>query len=186
MLPTGAGLQREIDTGGIAPSVAAFVTPKSVLISGFDSKQRQQFVIVDVDSGARRALPPPNVRPLLLRPSPDGKRVIVMALSSPPSLLSIDSGKLEPIAGLDALDVAYQWMSDGKSMLVGKFGEFPMHIDRFDLATRARQHVVTIATPDPNGVFSINAIASTPDGKTHAYSYLRVLTSTLYVIDGLR
>ena len=50
----------------------------------------------------------------------------------------------------------------------------------------ARSPVATVSTSDPNGVFSIDTINATPDGKTFVYSYLRVLTSSLYVIDGLR
>jgi len=186
LLPTGAGLQREINTGGIDPVRATFLTPKSLLLSGFDAKQQQQLVVIDVDSGARRVLPPPGFRPYFLRASPDGKRVLLAATTRAPSILSIDTGKIEPIAGLDAADAAYEWASDGKSLLVGKLGEFPATIDLFDPATRTRQRLATLTTGDPNGVFSIDTVASTPDGKTHVYSYLRVLTSTLYVIDGLR
>jgi Tol biopolymer transport system component len=186
LLPTGTGLPREINTGGIVPSVVAFLTPKSLLISGVDGKQKQQLAVVDLVSGARRALTPPEVSPVTLAPSPDGKRVIISSANAPPSTLSIDNGRIEPIAGLDATDYAYQWASDGKSIFTAKTGQFPYEISRYDPSTRSRQIVATISTPDPNGVFSIENIATTPDGKTIAYSYLRVLTSTLYVVDGLR
>ena len=88
--------------------------------------------------------------------------------------------------GLDATDAPIQWTPDGKAVFTGNPGAFPLEVKRLDLSSGVRTTVATVSTSDPNGVFSIDSITATPDGKTFVYSYLRVLTSSLYVIDGLR
>ena len=186
LLPTGAGLQREIDTGSLGAYAAAFLTPKSLLVLGFDENQRQeQIVLIDIDSGKRRIVTT-GVRPVLMRANRDASRVTLGFLNARPLMLTMATGKVEPIEGLEIGDFPYQWTTDQRGLFIGKVGQFPAPVDLFDLATHTRTHVTSISTPDPNGVFNIDTIASTADGKTHAYSYLRVLTSTLYVVDGLR
>ena len=101
-------------------------------------------------------------------------------------MMSITSGVAKPIDGLQADDFPYQWSSDGTSLFIRRVGAFPVTISEFDLATKTRRAIATITTRDPNGVDGVSALQSTPDGKIHAYSYLRGLTSTLYVVDGLR
>ena len=40
--------------------------------------------------------------------------------------------------------------------------------------------------PDPTGVHDVNALRVTRDGRSYAYSYLRVLYSDLYLMEGVK
>jgi hypothetical protein len=64
-------------------------------------------------------------------------------------------------------------------------GQVPARIHRIDLASGRRELWRTIAPADAAGVFSITSFVLTPDGRSYAYSFSRVL-SDLYVVDGVR
>jgi eukaryotic-like serine/threonine-protein kinase len=61
----------------------------------------------------------------------------------------------------------------------------PAKIERVDLATGRREPWKEIAPADPAGVQSNAGIKFSADGKSYAYSTLRIL-SDLYVVDGLK
>ena len=61
---------------------------------------------------------------------------------------------------------------------------FPAHVSLLDVRTGERKPWLNTMPPDPAGLLYANLFL-TPDGKSYAYRYRRVL-STLYVTDGLR
>jgi hypothetical protein len=61
----------------------------------------------------------------------------------------------------------------------------PAPVHEIDLPTGSRRLWKTLVPPDPAGVYSIDDLRITPDGRTYFYSYRRVL-SELYVAHNLR
>ena len=61
----------------------------------------------------------------------------------------------------------------------------PAHVVRFDLATGKEETYRDLMTPDPTGVVDLFGVRVTPDGRSYASSYGRIL-SDLYVVEGLK
>jgi hypothetical protein len=74
--------------------------------------------------------------------------------------------------------------ADGKNLLVAMPG-IPAKIARVDLATGRRELWKEISPADPAGVQSFAGLKFSADGKSYAYSVLRII-SDLYVVDGLK
>ena len=60
-----------------------------------------------------------------------------------------------------------------------------MTIRKFDLQTGRTELVKTLVPPDTAGVQTIAAPIITRDGRTYAYTYIRLL-GDLYIADGLK
>ena len=56
---------------------------------------------------------------------------------------------------------------------------------RLDLATGRKEPWLEVRPPDPAGVCAFVSLVLTPDGKSYAYTYGRLLTD-LYLVEGLR
>jgi len=76
------------------------------------------------------------------------------------------------------------FLPDHKSVLVMKY-EVPAKVTRVDLATGRRDPWMEIMPSDPAGVQSIPDVKFSADGKSYAYSAVRLM-SDLYVVGGLK
>lgn len=74
---------------------------------------------------------------------------------------------------------------DGRVLYVSRPEGLPAKIFRLDMATGERVLWKEIAPSDPAGVFGIDPILLTRDGKAYVYSYRRLLTD-LYLVEGLK
>ncbi len=77
------------------------------------------------------------------------------------------------------------WTPDGKSLYVGRRGEYPARIFRLDLASGKRELWKELSPPDPAGISNVAPPAIADDGMTYAYSYNRIL-SDLFLAEGLK
>ncbi len=59
-------------------------------------------------------------------------------------------------------------------------------ITTLDVASLVRKTWREIAPPDPASVTDVPRLAFAPDGSAYAYTYRRVLTSDLFVVEGLK
>jgi len=75
-------------------------------------------------------------------------------------------------------------MPDGKSVLAITH-DVPAKVTRVDIATGRRDPWLEIMPADPAGAQSIPDVKFSADGKSYAYSVVRLL-SDLYVLDGLK
>ena len=78
-----------------------------------------------------------------------------------------------------------RWTSDARSVFVGHGQKLPAIIEKVDLATGQRTPWKEITPPDPSGITGAVSMLITPDGKTYAYTYRRVL-SDLYRVSHLQ
>jgi hypothetical protein len=100
-------------------------------------------------------------------------------------LFPVDGGDAEPIPDLAAEEELIGWSEDGLALFVARPGDVPAVIERFVLATKERAPFARIEPADRAGIVAINSIQVTPDGKSYAYRYFRVL-SDLYLVEGLK
>ncbi len=184
LLPTGVGEPRPLTDDKMDHFAPAWLPDnKSIVFTAASPGHAQRTYFMDIEGGTPRPLTPEGVAGT--RVTPDGKY-----------LLARDSKRalwLYPIAGgdprkadvtLNADDNVIAFSQDGKSLLVTSAG-IPRKVAWVDLATSQRQPWKDIAPADPAGAQSIPVLKFSADGKSYAYSTLRVL-SDLYVVDGLK
>ena len=185
LLPTGVGESRQLTDDKTDHFGAAWLPDgKSVIFSvAEEAGHAARTYLQDLQGGAPRVLTPEGITGALI--TPDGK-----------SLLAIDAKRqrwLYPIAGGEAQKFSLAVSPDerivgffdgGKSVLLRTRG-IPLKITRVDLATGHREPWKEILPADPAGAQSIPVLKFSADGKSYAYSTLRVL-SDLYVVDGLK
>jgi len=105
---------------------------------------------------------------------PDDRWAIYSFAGAPPRLLP----------GIDPKDEIVQWSADGEILYTTRYGELPMKVYRYRIATATRELWKEITPAERAGLVRIENLAITPDGNSYAYSYNRVLASDLYAVSG--
>jgi eukaryotic-like serine/threonine-protein kinase len=186
LLPTGAGESRPLTHDNINHmSTRWFPDGKRLLFAGDEPGKGVRLYVQDIDGGSPKAVTGEGVNASQFAISPDGKQVVFVAPDQKPSLLSLDSGEVRAIAGLEVEDVPINWAADGRSIFVYRLGEVPAKVDKLDLATGHRQPWKQLVPPDVSGVTDISAILITPDGNNYVYEYGRTL-SDLYLVNDVK
>ena len=78
-----------------------------------------------------------------------------------------------------------QWHASGKALFVADLSALPAKVWLMDLATGRRTPWKDLGPADHAGVDQVKGLAITPDGRSVAYSFIRTLTSDLYVTEPL-
>jgi hypothetical protein len=78
------------------------------------------------------------------------------------------------------------WRPGGRGILVARRGEIPRHVWAVDLETGERRSWRVVMPAEPTGVANIGAVRVAADEKSYVYEYARVLSSYLFVADGIR
>jgi hypothetical protein len=73
---------------------------------------------------------------------------------------------------------------DGRSLFVWK-RDLPARVYRIDLETGKRELWKELMPVDPGGVERISNVVVTPDARSYAYTFSRLL-SDLFVVEGLK
>jgi Tol biopolymer transport system component len=184
LLPTGVGEPRQLTLDEADHRSAAWLPDsKSIVFTAADPGHDPRTYVLDIQGGKPRVLTPEGTSGSQV--TPEGNHVVVQDLKHQVWLYPIAGGDPQKLAfALGADEVAIGFSADGKSLLVTMPG-IPMKIALVDLATGHSEVWREIALADPAGAQSITSIHFSADGKSYAYSTLRVL-SDLYVVDGLK
>jgi dipeptidyl aminopeptidase/acylaminoacyl peptidase len=186
LLPTGSGESKQLTHDQINHLDARwFPDGKRLLFSGDEPGKGVRLYVQDMNGGPAKPVTNEGVNGSLIAISPDGKQVAMVGPDQKPSLLTIDSGELKPIPGLEVGDAPIAWTSDGRSLFVYRLGEVPATVNRLDLATNRKQLWKQLVPPDVSGVTDISAILITSDGNNYVYEYGRTL-SDLYLVNDLK
>jgi len=185
-LPTGTGQSRTIATRGLAVESASwFPDGKRILLTASEPQRGVRLYILDSSEAQPRALSPLGYRAPPRSISPDGRLATVIGPDQKRYLYPLSGGEPSPIPGLEDAESAMGWTRDGKSLYVGRRGEYPSRIFLLDLATGKRQLWKELSPPDASGISNVAPPAIAGDGQTYAYSYNRIL-SDLFLADGLK
>ena len=103
-------------------------------------------------------------------------------------ILPLDGGPRTPLEGLEAEDRLDQWSGDGRYLYVSRQQELSGKVFRIEIETGRRELWKELMPADPAGVAHVldTPIAISRDGKSYAYTYIRIVVSDLYLLDGVR
>jgi hypothetical protein len=187
--PTGAGETRTLEPGSIVRYERAVFDPsgRRVVVSGVDAQDGVRVYVQDVSGGPPRAVTEEGVTLAKIgRPvSPDGERVVASGPDGIPALYPLRGGEPVAIPGLGELDVALCWTPDGQELFVARYEETPPRIERVRVATGATRPWTGLQQSAPSGLQGDYRILVTPDGRSYAYNYSRVI-SDLYLASNLK
>src|SRR5579864_62968 len=186
LLPTGAGESKELTHDQINRLWARwFPDGKRVLFAGDEPGKGVRLYVQDLNSGQVKAITGEGVNGSLIAISPDGKQVALVGPDQKPAMLTVESGEMHTIAGLNAGEAPIAWTSDGRSLFVYRLGEVPASVNKLELATVQRKLWKQLVPPDVSGVTDISSILITSDGNDYVYEYGRTL-SDLYLVNDLK
>ncbi len=185
LLPIGAGEARELPLSNVAPvGIGAwFPDGSAFLFRGTEPGRKIRTYRQDIQGGAPRAVTPEGVVGFLV--SPDGKTLVARGPEEKWILYSLANGDRRSLAGLPANHEPIAWSADGKNLFSFALDPLALRVHRLSLATGTLEPWREHLPHDSAGVLDKRFAVITPDGKTSAYSYTRVL-SDLYVVEGLK
>jgi hypothetical protein len=186
ILPTGPGQPRTISLKDFAVNAATglwFKDGKRFLFSGLKSGNPSRVWMHDLETGRTQPVTPEGVSAGLI--SPDQMHVLSPLPGAGYGLYPVAGGDPRPVRGLEREDALMNWTVDDQAVFVGRGFHIPARIDRVDLVTGQRTLWKEIVPQDPTGIAGLINMVITPDGKSYAYTYRRVL-SDLYLVSGLQ
>ena len=187
LLPTGAGEPKTLLFGTVEGAQASwFPDGRRILLEGHEADHGARLYVAGADGGSIRPISGEGVRINGSNPvSPDGTFVTATGRDGKSYVYPVNGGEPRPIPGLSEDDEISRWSSDGMSLYVFRHGELPAKVVRLNLLTGKREPWRDVLPSDPSGVLTITPILLTPDGKSYAYSYPRIL-SQLFLGTGLK
>ena len=187
LLPTGPGQRRQLGKAGLDYQWASFFPDgRRILATASEPGHGSRLFVQDVSGGKPRAITPEGVTALGGEPvSPDGRSIVATGPDRRIAIYSVEPAEPKAIAGIDPSELPIRWTEDGRGLYVWKPSEMPAHVSILDVATGRRTPWKDILPPDPAGILGLWPIVITPDGKSYAYSYRRIL-GDLYVADGFK
>jgi Tol biopolymer transport system component len=186
LLPTGAGEPRTVASVPLVVQWGAwFPDGKRVLLTGSQPGHAARLYVLPVSGGPARPVTGEGVGVVGNTISPDGKTIAARSPDGKLCLYPVDGGEPSVVAGAVTGDFVSSWMSDGKGLYVWDLSRMPAPVLRLDIETGKRQLLRELSPPDPAGVGQIGPVLMTPDGRSIAYSYRRLL-SDLYVVEGMK
>jgi hypothetical protein len=193
LLPTGPGEKKQINSGGvrIPPNDGFWVQDGegqgAIVVTGRQGDDPLRLFHIPLDgSGASRAITPTD---FALAPnghvvSADGRRVLARPATGPAVEFSIDGEGPTPVPGVLASDLPLRFDANGRDLYVQAQRTIPSPIYRVDTQTGERELWAELSPPDPAGVFTVDRLRISEDGRAYCYSVRRSI-SRLVVIDGL-
>jgi DNA-binding winged helix-turn-helix (wHTH) protein/Tol biopolymer transport system component len=185
LLPTGAGMARQIEPGDIQQYWHGDWMPdgKEIVFSANRRGHAVQCFVQDVDGGKPRPVTPEGV--MFCKISPDGKLIAGNGLTGGGGwLYPIEGGQARPIPGLQAGE-NFAWSSDPRLLYVFKWKQSPVKVYRLNILTGQREFFREMTPPDVAGLRDIFNICFSSDGQAYIYGYSRQL-SELYLVKGLK
>jgi hypothetical protein len=188
MTPTGPGPTKKIPVEGLEPLRASLLPDgKGFLVVG-KNNEAVTVSLLGRDGGKPKILRTDGFgADWHLTVSPDGDRFVYLAAGGRLKMVSLSGGEVTTIPGapLDSNEHPIQWSADGRYLYLWRAGEVPARVDRLELSTGRRESWKQLQPQDPVGITDIGPVVVAPDGHSFAYSYMRILASDLFVVDGV-
>jgi eukaryotic-like serine/threonine-protein kinase len=190
LLPTGPGSPRKVPIEGLQPLGAIFIGDGSrIAVFHSASGEPPQVSIVGVEGGRPKPIRTEGVNVDAGAVfSPDAARIAYGVADRRIMITPVSGGAAVAVPGapLDACEVIAGWGRDARSLLLRNRCEVPGRLSQIDLQTGERTDWKEIRLGDPAGVIGVFEPVFTPDRNGYAYSYLRAVSSDLYLVDGLK
>jgi eukaryotic-like serine/threonine-protein kinase len=190
LLPTGTGEHRNLATEGVSPEQAATWLPdnKRIVFAGSEPGHGLRIWVQSVDGGKPRPMTPEGVAVGLpgFAVTSDGNSIAAIGPDRKCAIYPVDSaGSPRTIGGVAEGEFPLRFSADNRSLYVWKRGEIPARVSKVDVETGRRETWKDLIPVDPAGVERISNVLISPDARSYAYCYARLL-SDLFVVEGLR
>ncbi|HET9796193.1 MAG TPA: protein kinase [Thermoanaerobaculia bacterium] len=185
--PTGPGQARSLPCKGMNCYFPTFFPDgRRIAFLGVETGRGPKIFVTPVDAMAPKAISPEGVAfTTVYAVSPDGRRIAALGVDAKPAIFSADGAPPRPIPDTDVLDIPMRWTPDGSSVYISRANGSKTVLSKIDVASGRRTIVREVKAADPAGVQGILRVYPTPDARSFAYSYVRVL-STLFEVEGVR
>ncbi|HKD18935.1 MAG TPA: protein kinase [Thermoanaerobaculia bacterium] len=189
LLPIGPGSPRKVSLGGISPLSAAFLgDEKHIGVVGARPGGPPQVSAVELDGSRTRSIPTPEASASFgyafsragsfLAYAGEDRKIRIVAVaggSAPRALTGEELTPGEEITG---------WTGDDRYVL-SQTREIPARVFRNDARTGERTLWKEIQPADRAGLIDVGAAYFTRDGSGYAYSDSRIVSSDIYLVEGL-
>jgi len=187
LMPTGAGESKTLERGVLESYGFGSWLPdgKRILFIANEPGQPPRAYLQEVPNGA----PKPALRAgFLPEPetiSPDGRSVACRREDGTFLICALDGGEPQPLRGLLEGEEPVGWTADGRALYVANLSDLPLAVCKLDPVSGKREHWRDIAPADTAGLYNASGITITPDGRSYATTYVRVLNE-LYTVGGVK
>jgi Tol biopolymer transport system component len=184
LLPTGAGESRRLTDEGLAYTSARWLPDgRRLIVSALQQGHRSRLYLKELEGGQLMPLTPEGVVAWVV--SPDGSTIAARGPGPEIRLYSVDRDDSRELPGMSGRETPVGWTTDGLLVrLSGDQAAPPGEIYRVDVATGRRELWRNVLPRDRAGIMALNSFRVAPDGRAHAYTWHRALSS-LYVAEGL-
>jgi eukaryotic-like serine/threonine-protein kinase len=185
LYPTGAGEARVLipDATNYSEVGTWFPDSKRVLLLRREPGREARNDVLDIDGREPHPILQEGLTGRWI--SPDGNYLIAAGRKLPRAIYPIEGGAARPVNGLEDRDGILGWSSDGNSIYTAQGLGLPVRIYKVNLTTGQRELVKEVTVLNAAGLFSIDSLRITADGKSYAYGYSNYL-SHLFLADGLK
>ncbi|MCI0618698.1 hypothetical protein L0244_37445, partial [bacterium] len=188
LLPTGPGETKIIKIPGIAfnnATIRWFNDNNRFIFLGNQSGKQPRWWIYEMSTTKVTPITDEGIIGQTILISPD--QSTILARSKEGYAIYSSQGKPQKqVPALTIEDALVQWTSDDNAVyVIDRSDQNPLDVYRVDLADGKRTLWKEITPSDPAGIAGRMLVVMTPDGKTYAYTYRRVL-SDLYLVPGLQ
>jgi tRNA A-37 threonylcarbamoyl transferase component Bud32/dipeptidyl aminopeptidase/acylaminoacyl peptidase len=187
LAPVGAGTPIPVALGSVSEVMNARFFPdgKRILLHGFEKGKPPRYWIVDPPTAPRAASPEGLLGSARLL-SPDGRWMIGWSAdTSVLSVCSTEGAPARPLPGTEHDDID-GWTADSRAIYVRPAPGQGRQLYTLDVTTLVRKPWKELVPPDAASVTAVPEVVFATDGSAYAYTYQRVLTSDLYVVEGLK
>ncbi len=185
LLPTSVGEPRVLSHDGLDAFNADFLPDgKTLVFTAAEPGHGTRLYLRVLAGGKARAFTPEGYSLFRGTVSPDGKSAVVNGPDRRIYSYPLQGGEPTPLTGLGSTHRPIRYSPDGRTLYVQEDG-VPSRVYRYDVATGRMDFWKELAPADGAGLSTISRAVVTSDGRTYAYSYLRIL-SFLQLVDGLK
>lgn len=185
LLPTGPGEARRLPSHGVKAEWVVFLGPRKLLMGGVGVDGVFRYYEQDLHSGELKPWQSQPGRPeAYCLVAHDLSQVALGPVDGKMQIYSLHGELSREIPGISSEEIPLQWSADGKTIYLGALGGLPAKIWRVDLAAGRRKLWKELMPPDTTGVTRFDNVCVNPEGSAYAYSFMRILTSDLYLMEG--
>ena len=181
LVPIGPGEERSITVPIDIVRASWLPDGRRFFFSGVEPGSGARFYVFE-EGGVPKAVTPPGTIAWTQPISPDGRSFVARVSGQGTMIYPIEGGEPRAIPSVGPDDVVFGWSAEGDAVWAAREDEMPLRVERVDLETGKRTFLREIMPADDAGVLNIGPVIISPDGRSYAYSYRRML-STLYLAE---
>jgi serine/threonine protein kinase len=189
LLPTGPGSPRKVPVEGIKPVFATFLPDGRILVFHSAPGEPPLISVVGPEGGRPTNILIPGFSGIGgIAFSPDSKLLAYTTRERQVTIVPIAGGPPRAIPGamLEPNEYLDQWSADGRYLVTVRDDDAPARIWRLDIETGKKTLWKGVQPADASGLVALYSFHVTRDGRSYAYSYNRMDSSDLYVVEGLK